>query len=156
MFGFELPADLPYPVAVKTGTARGFSDTVAVFATQEYIVAAWTGRFDGRATHGVYGMKAAAPLARAGLLLASRGRDLTLPRRPDGVVSAVVCPLSGMRPAEACPHRKLEYFVKEHLPEETCDWHRLEGGQVTVRYPDEIRNYVERHRRRLGQVARLD
>ncbi len=156
MFGFELPADLPYPVVVKTGTARGFSDTVAVFATREYIVAAWTGRFDGRATHGVYGMKAAAPLARAGLLLASRGRDLTLPRRPDGVVSAVVCPLSGMRPAEACPHRKLEYFVKEHLPKESCDWHLLERGQVTVRYPDEIRDYVERHRRRLGQVARLD
>jgi penicillin-binding protein 1C len=76
-FGPELPADLPYPVAVKTGTARGFADVVAVFVTREFTVAAWTGRFDGRPTDGVLGMRGAAPLARAALLSASRGADLT-------------------------------------------------------------------------------
>lgn len=153
MFGYELPADLPYPVVVKTGTARGFADTVAVFATREVIVAAWTGRFDGGPTKGLYGMKAAAPLARAGLLLASRGRNLTLPKRPKGVVSAAVCPLSGKRASSACPHRKRDFFAADHVPTESCDWHRFENGYVTVHYPPEIQPYVDRNARRLGQVV---
>jgi len=121
VFGQETPADLPYPVAVKTGTARGFSDTVAVFATREFIVAAWTGRFDGNPTRGVLGMSGAAPLARDALLIASRGKTLTLPQQPAGIESALVCPTSGKRVSRECPHRMREYFLKGRTPAETCN-----------------------------------
>src|SRR5262249_3483661 len=40
-FGAELPFDLPFRVAAKTGTSSGFADTVAVAATREAVVAAW-------------------------------------------------------------------------------------------------------------------
>ncbi|MBN2719083.1 MAG: transglycosylase domain-containing protein, partial [Deltaproteobacteria bacterium] len=120
VFGQELPADLPYKVAVKTGTARGFSDTVAVFATSEYTVAAWTGRFDGNPTKGVLGMSGAGPLARDGLLIASKGRMLTLPPKPAGIVTAPVCPVSGKRVSDACPHQRQEYFLKGMAPTQTC------------------------------------
>ncbi|MBN2531170.1 MAG: transglycosylase domain-containing protein [Deltaproteobacteria bacterium] len=123
VFGDELPADLPYKVAVKTGTARGFSDTVAIFATKELIVAAWTGRFDGNPTKGVLGMSGAAPLARDALLLASRGKALTLPKPPRGIERATVCPESGKRITPNCPHQKLEYFQKGTVPNEQCDVH---------------------------------
>ena len=121
VFGQETPADLPYAVAVKTGTARGFSDTVAVFATNEFVVAAWTGRFDGNPTRGVLGMSGAAPLARDALLIASRGKALTLPQQPPGIESALVCPTSGKRVSRECPHQMREYFLKGRTPAETCD-----------------------------------
>lgn len=146
-FGPELPADLPYPVAAKTGTARGFADTVAVFVTNELTVAAWTGRFDGRATAGVLGMVGAAPLARASLLAAARGSTLTLPKPPSDVVQAEVCAVSGLRPHAGCHHRKVDRFIKQHVPSTPCTWHDAEGD---VTYPSDLSGWVRRHQRSPG------
>jgi len=146
MFGEELPVDLPYRVVAKTGTAEGFSDTVAVIATDQWITAAWAGRFDGRSTQGRAGMAAAAPLARAALLLASEGRPLTLPPPPDTLVRGVVCPLSGLAPGPHCPHRRHDRFLPRTVPTERCDWHRPDG---TVRYPDALAGWA----RRAGRLA---
>jgi penicillin-binding protein 1C len=140
-FGTELPFDLPYRVAAKTGTARGFSDTVAIATTRELTVAAWTGRFDGRPMEGLSGMRGAAWLARAALLTASAGRHLTLPARPEGVVTVEVCPLSGKLPGPDCAHRKREVGVAGAMPHERCTWHRP-GGDVV--YPPELRAWAAR------------
>lgn len=147
-FGQELPIDLPYRVAFKTGTARGFSDTVAIGVTREVTVAAWAGTFDGTATHGLVAMRASAPLVRAGLLAAAGGRDLTLPAPPDEVTTATVCPLSGMRAGPDCPHQKLEHFAHGHEPTEICTWH-LAGGEV--RYPDVARPWARRQAEQRGR-----
>jgi penicillin-binding protein 1C len=145
VFGQELPTDLPYPVAVKTGTARGFADNVAVFLTRELTVAAWSGRFDGKATRGMRGMDGAAPLARAALLAASRGRTLTLPEPPATLVKRAVCPLSGMLPGHACPARLDERFVSGTEPKATCTFHEHHDGQTRVVYPTELRGWAKRH-----------
>jgi penicillin-binding protein 1C len=145
-FGQELPIDLPFPVAFKTGTARGFSDTVAVGVTREVTVAAWAGTFDGTATQGLVAMHASAPLVRAGLL--AIGRDLTLPARPDEVSTAYVCPVSGLRPGPDCPHQKLEHFARGHEPHETCSWHQP-GGKL--HYPEIARAWAERAAERGGK-----
>ena len=68
VFGAELPFDLPFRVAAKTGTSAGYADTVAIAATSEVVVAAWAGAFDGSGTRGQLAMWSAAPLARAALL----------------------------------------------------------------------------------------
>lgn len=146
-FGQELPIDLPYPVAVKTGTARGFADTVAIGVTREVTVAAWGGTFDGAPTQGLIAMQAAAPLVRAGFLQAARGRALTLPSRPDGVVSADVCPLSGLRPGPDCPHAKREHFAAGAVPAATCAWHRHDE----IHYPPEAEPWARRQRERGGR-----
>jgi penicillin-binding protein 1C len=150
-FGQELPVDLPYRIAVKTGTARGFSDTVAVGVTRELTVAAWAGTFDGVPTQGLVAMDAAAPIVRAGFL--ATGDRHTLPSPPDGVTSAVVCPLSGRLAGPDCPHEKREHFATGGVPRARCDWHRREGGRVVVRYPVEVRPWAERQRRKGGQLA---
>ncbi len=124
VFGRELPCDLPYPIVAKTGTAQGFSDNVAIFATREFIVAAWTGRFDGGATKGVLGMNGSAPLARAGLLLASQGKMLSLPQKPNGIVQVRVCPVSGKPISKSCPLEKLDFFIKTSIPKTQCDRHK--------------------------------
>jgi penicillin-binding protein 1C len=143
-FGQELPLDLPFPVAAKTGTSRGFADTVAVAVTHEVTVAAWAGTFSGRPTQGLVAMQSAAPLVRDGLLAYAGGRQLTLPERPSGIASAEVCPLSGLRPGPACPHRKREAFLAGTAPSETCAWHHDHEGRVTIELPPELHAWAER------------
>jgi penicillin-binding protein 1C len=114
---------------------------VAIATTRELTVAAWTGRFDGKPMQGLSGMRGAAELARAALLTASRGKPLTLPSRPAGVQTIVVCPLSGKLPGPHCPHRKRDVALRSALPGETCDLH-AEDGQL--HYPETLRGWVER------------
>jgi penicillin-binding protein 1C len=152
VFGQELPLDLPYRVAAKTGTARGFADTVAIAVTSELTVAAWAGNFDGKPTEGLVAMRSAAPLVRAGLLLSSRGRDLTLPERPRGVEARYVCALSGMAPSPDCPHHKRDYFRRDRGDAgPACDWHRREDGRLVIEYPGELSSWARRHRHRGGR-----
>jgi penicillin-binding protein 1C len=155
-FGQELPFDLPYRVAAKTGTARGFADTVAIAVTNEVTVAAWAGNFDGTPTQGLVAMRSAAPLVRAGLLLASRGHDLTLPERPEGVEAGTVCALSGMAPSPDCPHHKRDYARRGRRGSQpdrqrTCDWHRRDNGHVVIDYPAELSAWARRRRQRGGR-----
>lgn len=156
-FGQELPFDLPFRVAAKTGTARGFADTVAIGVTNELTVAAWGGNFDGTPTEGLVAMEGAAPLVRAGLLIGGDGAQLTLPEAPAGVEQRYVCALSGMRPSADCPHHKLEYRRSgQEAPgaDGVCDWHRRTGDEVDevlVRYPDEALEWAHRQRTRGGK-----
>ena len=122
MFGTELPVDdMPFKVALKTGTSRGFADTVAVGVTRELTVAAWAGNFDGTPTQGLTAMTAAAPLVRTGLMLAARGKTLTLPKKPPQITPIKICPKTGLLPGPSCPRQKLEYFRQTNLPKATCN-----------------------------------
>ena len=152
VFGRELPLDLPFPVAAKTGTAQGFADTVALGVTREYTVAAWAGNFDGQATRGVIAMQGAAPLVRAGLLAAARGRRLSLPGPPAGLAESEVCARSGLLPSAHCHEHKIEWFVAGNEPSASCDWHRPSaGGFVEVHYPGPARGWGEQARREGGR-----
>ena len=145
-FGSELPFDLPFPIAAKTGTARGFADTWAVGATSEYLVGAWAGTFDGTPTQGLVGMDAAAVLVRdAYLTLAERARP-TLPSRPtgaDGVTPIDICPISGQLAGPHCPHLH-DYAATGKGPTTECTWHR-EGGQLA--YPARAQGWLQRQKR---------
>ncbi|MFH2005049.1 MAG: penicillin-binding transpeptidase domain-containing protein [bacterium] len=154
MFGQELPFDLPFRVAAKTGTSRGFADTVAVGVTRELTVAAWAGNFDGRPNHGLQAMSAAAPLVRDGLLIAGGGAPLTLPPAPQGIVKLPICPLSGMAVGPHCAHAKLEYFSERTLPRAPCTWHRNENGHTVAALPKEIRGWVAGRRPLTGGFGR--
>jgi penicillin-binding protein 1C len=143
VFGAELPVDLPFPVAAKTGTSGGFADTLTVIATREYVTAAWAGSPDGSGTKGSLAMWSAAPLARAALLAAADGRALTLPAMPEGLVKRDVCRLSGKLPGPHCP-TKLEIFEPHTVPADTCDWHTIRGGKVRINYPDDLSAWAKR------------
>ncbi len=148
-FGHELPLDLPFRVAAKTGTARGFADTVTVAATEQVIVAAWGGNFDGTPTQGVVAMAGAAPLARDALLAVADGRPLTLPAQPADIDDVEVCALSGMAAGPACP-RKHEHVARGHGPTAACDWHQVGAGRsgVEIRWPVQADLWLARQRGR--------
>ena len=150
-FGDELPFDLPYPVAAKTGTSAGYSDNVAIITTRELTVAAWAGNFDGTRMYEVLAMSGAAPLARAALLAAAEGRSLTLPPRPPGIIERPICVLSGQAPGPHCPVRS-EHFIAGSEPQTTCAWHRQAGGRLTIAWPPEVVRWAKDQRRAGGQT----
>lgn len=139
MFGDRVPLDLPFPIALKTGTTKAYTDLWAIGVTREFTVGVWAGNFDGSPTFKVMSTEGATPLVRAAYTaLAARYGEPTAPTRPETIVSAEICPLSGKRPGPYCEHHKRELFVAGHVPEETCDWHQLVCGVPSVVYPDPV------------------
>jgi len=146
MFGDRVPLELPFAVAAKTGTTRGYTDNWALGATGEFTVGVWAGNFDGTPTHEVMAMRGAAPLLRATMVaLAARFGAPSEPARPEGLQEGVVCPLSGQAPGALCPRRKLEWFLEGTVPREPCTWHQMACGSRWVRYPPELQGWARVH-----------
>lgn len=141
-FGMELPFDLPFEIAAKTGTARGFADTWAIAATNEVIVGTWAGTFDGAPTQGIVGMDAAAPLARDALLAVAERTRPTLPAKPPAIEAVEVCATSGLAPANPCP-KISDYAKRGHAPIAKDTWHDELGA---VHYPARADGWLKRRR----------
>jgi penicillin-binding protein 1C len=141
-FGMELPFDLPFKVAAKTGTARGFADTWAVAATREYLVGAWAGTFDGTPTQGIVGMDAAAPITRSAMLALNDKTPLTLSPRPARISEVEVCATSGLTPVNPCPTIH-DYTVAGRAPIAKDTWHDVDGAE---HYPTRAKGWLSRRR----------
>jgi len=144
MFGDRVPLHLPFPVALKTGTTKAYTDLWAIGVTREYTVGVWSGNFDGSPTHHVMSTEGATPLVRAAYTaIAARFGDPTAPPRPEAIASATICPVSGKRPGPHCDHVKHELFIAGQVPEETCDWHQLVCGAPALVYPKPLRAWAQ-------------
>ncbi len=127
-FGEGNALELPFPVAAKTGTSKGFRDNYAVGYTPAVTVGVWVGNFDGSPMEGVSGVSGAGPLFHDAMIAAMRGREIRPFPRPQGKIEeAEICPLSGERPGPACDHHRKELFPAadgtSHLPEVSCSMH---------------------------------
>jgi penicillin-binding protein 1C len=157
MFGDRVPLDLPFKIALKTGTTKAYTDLWAIGVTREFTVGVWAGNFDGSPTYRVMSTEGATPLVRAAYTaIAARYGNPTAPPRPEGVVEADICPLSGKLPGPYCEHRKREVFVAGHVPTETCDWHQLVCGVPTVVYPDAVRAWAHFYGKHMAPVDCAD
>jgi penicillin-binding protein 1C len=138
-FGTSTPFDFPFPVAVKTGTSRHFTDNWAVATTRRFTVAVWAGNFSGRPMQGVSGVTGAGPLLHRAVMATARRVPpgvLTTPNEA-GAVSAPVCRLSGLRATAECA-RLDEWFAVGTVPTHVDDWER--GGRVAL--PDEYAEWA--------------
>lgn len=124
-FGRSSVLDLPFPVAVKTGTSKGFRDNWTVGYTRELTVAVWVGNFDGQPMVRSSGVSGAGPLFHAVMTAAMRGAAPEPLSASEGLVAVEICALSGARPGPACKHRALDYFQPGHGPVESCPLHEL-------------------------------
>ena len=130
-FGFETPFDFPFPVAVKTGTSRHFTDNWAVGTTAGFTVAVWAGNFNGHPMQGVSGVTGAGPLLHRAVMATARRIQpgaLITPAQA-GAVSAPVCRLSGLRPSRSCATLN-EWFIPGTQPTQVDDWER--DGRITL------------------------
>ncbi len=138
-FGVVTPFDFAFPVAVKTGTSRHFTDNWAVATTGNFTVAVWAGDVSGRPMEGVSGVTGAGPLLhRAVVVTADRYAPGVLPSpAAEGLVPASVCRVSGMLASHECPGVR-EWFVAGTEPRARDTWVR--GGRV--RLPEEYGAWV--------------
>ena len=136
-FGLDTPFDFPFPVAVKTGTSRHFTDNWAVGTTGGFTVAVWVGNFSGRPMNDVSGITGAGPLLhRAIVLTAQSHAPGALPSPASvGAVPVAICRLSGLRATPECPGM-LEWFVPGTEPARPCDWHRGGGVHLPAEYAE--------------------
>ena len=112
-FGVNSVLNLPFPVAVKTGTSSNFRDTWTVGFTTDYTVATWVGNFNGEPMRQVSGVTGAAPLwNRIMLHLHERQEPAGFPP-PEGLVQLPICAISGLRPRLDCTSIVQEYFYPE-------------------------------------------
>ncbi len=122
-FGRGNVLELAFPVAVKTGTSKGYRDNWTVGYTREVTVGVWVGNFDGSPMQHSSGVSGAGPLFRDVMLAAMKGR----PRAPlvarAGLVEARVCALSGALPGADCPHARHELFLQGSEPRVLCTMH---------------------------------
>jgi penicillin-binding protein 1C len=124
-FGLDNSLRLPFPVAVKTGTSKGYADNWTAGYTRERTVAIWVGNFDRRPMLDSSGITGAAPLFRRMMIAAMQERT-PAPLTSVALHSVEICPLSGMRAGPDCPDRMEERFAPgtEPGPENVCTMHR--------------------------------
>jgi penicillin-binding protein 1C len=126
-FGLDSALRLPFPVAAKTGTSKGYSDNWLVGYTRERTVAVWAGNFDGAPMRGVSGITGAGPIFRAAMVAAMRG---VLPAPlwdPALLEPARICPLSGELATGLCPSAMDEVFARGTAPPHDCRMHAGRG-----------------------------
>ena len=143
-FGTTTPFDFPFPVAVKTGTSRHYTDNWAVGTTRGFTVAVWVGDFGGRPMRGVSGVTGAGPLLhRAVMATAKRVEPGTLTTPAEaGATSVAVCRLSGMRATESCA-QLTEWFAPGTAPSREDDWERDGHVSLPEEYADWARQSLE-------------
>ncbi|MEH2331579.1 penicillin-binding protein 1C [Nostoc sp.] len=132
-FGVDSVLNLPFSVAVKTGTSSNFRDTWTVGFTTDYTVATWVGNFTGEPMRQVSGVTGAAPLWNRIMLHLHEHQEPAGFPSPEGLVQLPVCAVSGLRPTPDCTSVVQEYFYPEdksnyerenqfNLPPEYDEW----------------------------------
>ncbi|VXD13817.1 Penicillin-binding protein 2 [Planktothrix serta PCC 8927] len=110
-FGIDSVLNLPFPVAVKTGTSSNYRDTWTVGFTTDYTVATWVGNFDGQGMQNVSGVMGAAPLWNRIILHLHETKEPGNFPKPLGFVQLPICATTGLRPTPDCSGGiVLEYF----------------------------------------------
>jgi penicillin-binding protein 1C len=127
------PFELPFPVALKTGTSTGYRDAWTAGFTRERTVVVWVGNADGAPTNHLTGATGAGPvffdlMKRAMRDVGSRG----LLSEPALTEVAEVCALSGERPSVACPDRVQRVFARGKAPDHTCTVHRHARARIAI------------------------
>jgi penicillin-binding protein 1C len=117
-FGIDSVLNLPFPVAVKTGTSSNYRDTWTVGFTTDYTVATWVGNFDGQGMENVSGVTGAAPLWNRILLHLHETKEPANFPVPEGLIQLPICATTGLRPTKDCSGGiVLEYFDPKAIAE---------------------------------------
>jgi penicillin-binding protein 1C len=149
IFGRGGSLDLPFPVAVKTGTSQAYHDNWTVGYSRHVTVGVWVGNFDRTPLRNSSGVTGAGPIFNAVMLAAERrvsrssttfSTDPILPT-PGNVVEREICALSGMTANAWCPIRRHEWVAAESssLP---CSWHHHGDEGLLTFWPAEYRQWA--------------
>jgi len=119
MFGQNSVLNLPFQVAVKTGTTNDFRDNWTIGYTPDVSIGVWVGNADYTPMVNTTGLTGAAPIWSEIMQNAENqitGNNPTAFSRPAGIVDRVICATSGTEPSEWCTDQKNEMFASDRLP----------------------------------------
>ena len=152
-FGRGGSLELPFPVAVKTGTSQAYHDNWTIGYSSHVTVGVWVGNFDRKPLRNSSGVTGAAPIFHAVMLAAERRATGSHSFSSANIATAAgdsvrreVCALSGLAANSWCPTRRYEWTAAEREPL-PCTWHHLsEDGPLTI-WPPEYRAWAANHTR---------
>ena len=104
-------------VSVKTGTTNDKRDNWTIGYNQDILVAVWVGNNDNTPMSAVAsGITGASPIWNKIITEALKDKPQKWPSRPEGVVGADVCWLSGTAPGDSGCESRYEYFLQDSPP----------------------------------------
>ena len=115
-FGPNSILRLDRPAAVKTGTTTNFHDNWTIGYTPDLVVGVWAGNTSYEPMREVNGLAGAAPVWHQFMRSVLTGQPPRPFERPTGLSQVEVCALSGLLPSEACPYRRMEWFIDGTQP----------------------------------------
>lgn len=120
--------EYPYPVAVKTGTSRGFRDAWNIGWSDRWLVGVWIGRADNRPMKGVSGFSGAAPVVQEILNYLHEDRQEGLSNTsfspPKGYEPVMVNIFTGEKAGKNSAFATMEYFKPGTEPTEEGNLYR--------------------------------
>lgn len=123
-FGERGFLDFPYPIGVKTGTSKDYTNSWTIGFSDRYVVGVWVGNFSGRKMEKVSGNWGAGRIFQSVMRYLNESnpsQDLS----SDLISSTSVCRKTGLLPGNTCPLVRL-HMRKTHFPKEICSVHN--GG----------------------------
>lgn len=160
VFGRGGSLELPFPVAVKTGTSQAYHDNWTIGYSKHATVGVWVGNFDRRPLRHSSGVTGAAPIFHAVMLAAERRlaghgaaeADAAIVRRPAELEAREVCAESGA-PANAwCPLKRRE-FLPAGTSAAPCAWHHVDERGVQAYLPAEYHAWAHAQGQRVAGTA---
>ena len=147
IFGRGTSLDLPFPVAVKTGTSQAYHDNWTIGYTRRVTVGVWVGNFNRRPLRNSSGVTGAAPIFQAVMLAAARRLDAveeTIALPDPSLAEIDICSLSGEPANTWCPVRRREWLPDERRPA-PCSWHHAADNGVIVSWPAAYREWARKN-----------
>ncbi|MGE5339891.1 MAG: penicillin-binding protein 1C [Candidatus Omnitrophota bacterium] len=143
-FGYDSSMNLPFPLAIKTGTSKGFRDKWAVGVNSEYTVGVWIGNPRGENMADTSHVGNASTILRDIFLAIQKDWTKGAVPVPSGLTRKRICALSGERASPDCPDTLDEYFDSRNFPQTLCTWHIRRNGQLRVNYPELYKEWALR------------
>lgn len=120
-FGSSLSID-GRQVAAKTGTTDNNRDAWTIGYTPSLAIGVWIGNNSNQPMSGVAGASGAAPVWRKAMQTFLDSTPSEQFQQPLGVVKALVCTANGLRADRQSPGTYEEFFVKDSVPKERCNY----------------------------------
>jgi penicillin-binding protein 1C len=108
-------------IAWKTGTSYGRRDGWSIGYNKRYTVGVWTGNFSGLGIPELSGANIATPLLFTVFNTIDYDNDLSWFTQPKDCDTRMVCPETGLPPADHCAHLITDYFIPLISPAKKCD-----------------------------------
>jgi penicillin-binding protein 1C len=131
VFGTNSILNLPFQVAVKTGTSNDSRDNWTLGYTPDLAVGVWVGNADYTPMENTTGVTGAGPVWAEFMTYAINrltGGKPTPFVRPSSIEQHTICTISGTQPSSWCPSQREEYFAAGQPPltPDNDLWHKVQ------------------------------